>query len=58
MLCLNTEYRVSSGINPSPAVAASCCGCGFSGETSVYPKDREIKDEVMLDLLSGRFVEG
>jgi hypothetical protein len=55
VVCLNTEYNVSSGIIPRVGVVGSCCG--FSGETSVYPKDRDIKDEVMLDLMSGRFVQ-
>lgn len=52
VLCLKTEYRVSSGITPRPGVEGSLgWGCGFSGEMSLYPKDREIMDEVMLDLL-------
>src|SRR5271167_2195951 len=51
VLCLKTESRVSSGITPSPGVDGSRCrGFGFSGDMSVYPSDREIKDEVMLDL--------
>jgi hypothetical protein len=52
VLCLKTEYRVSSGINPTVGVEGSFdWECWFWGETSAYPNDREIRDDVMLDLL-------
>jgi hypothetical protein len=48
---LNTEYRVSSDINPNPGVVGSCGrDWGFSGDMSAYPRDREMSDEVILDL--------
>jgi hypothetical protein len=58
VLCLNTEYKVSSGIIPNTgAVGSLCGGLGFSGDTSVYPRDLEINDEAMFDLHVSRVRE-
>ena len=58
VLCLKTEYRVSSGINPTVGVEESFCWeCWFWGEMSAYPNDREIRDDVMLDLLLDMWLE-
>jgi hypothetical protein len=59
VLWLNTEYNVSSGIRPIPAVVESgCCGWGLSGETSVYPSDLEMREDVILELLSDNVSSG